>query len=107
RVWQRRKPLGGWETKLLDEIARRAAGKDWGDALALGGAAHVKEVNGGLEGMDPLVNSLYGPTFNIAGLRSGFLGAETGTIPFIVPDRATATLDIRMVLDLSAERLIA
>src|SRR6185436_19515412 len=78
RVWQHRKPLGGWEKELLDEIARRAGGKDWRDALALGGAANVSHVHGGLEGMDPLVNSLYGPTFNIAGLRSGFLGAETG-----------------------------
>jgi acetylornithine deacetylase/succinyl-diaminopimelate desuccinylase-like protein len=106
RVWQHRKPLGGWEKELLDRIARRAAGKDWRDALALGGAANVKHVHGGTDGMDPLVNSLYGPTFNVAGLRSGFLGPETGTIPFIVPARATATLDIRMVVDLSPEEII-
>ncbi len=43
--------------------------------------------------MDPLINFLYGPTLNIAGLRSGFLGPETTTIPYIIPDRATATLD--------------
>jgi acetylornithine deacetylase/succinyl-diaminopimelate desuccinylase-like protein len=106
RLWQHRKPLGSWEKQLLDEIARRAKGKDWRDALALGGAANVRHVHGGMNGMDPLVNSLYGPTFNVAGLRSGFLGPETGTIPFIVPARASATIDIRMVVDLSPEEII-
>ena len=74
--------------------------------MPLGGVSNVQHVHGGLEGMDPLLNYLYGPTFNIAGLRSGFLGAETGTIPFIVPGRATATLDIRMVVDLSPEEIV-
>ena len=106
RVWRHRKSLGGWETELLARIARRAGGKDWRDALALGGVANVAHVQGGLEGMDPLINLLYGPTFNIAGLRSGFLGAGTGTIPFIVPARATATLDIRMVVDLSPVEIV-
>src|SRR5262249_53901274 len=77
KVWQHRKPLGGWERRLLDAIAARARGKDWRDALPLGGPNNVKHVQGGLDGIDPLINSLYGPTFNIAGLRSGFLGAET------------------------------
>jgi len=106
KVWRHRKPLGGWEKELLEAIAARSRGKDWRDVLALGGPTNVAHVQGGLDGMDPLINSLYGPTFNIAGLRSGFLGAETGTIPFIVPAKATATLDIRMVVDLSAREII-
>jgi len=106
RVWHHRKPLGGWEKQLLDEIAARARGKDWRSVLPLGGPDNVKHVRGGLAGSDPLVNSLYGPTFNVAGLRSGFLGAETGTIPFIVPGSATATIDIRMVVDLSPQEII-
>jgi acetylornithine deacetylase/succinyl-diaminopimelate desuccinylase-like protein len=106
KVWQHRKPLGGWERQLLEEIAARTRGNDWRDVLPLGGSANVGHVQGGLDGIDPLINSLYGPTFNIAGLRSGFLGAETGTIPFIIPGSATATLDIRMVVDLPPEEII-
>ena len=104
RVWHHRKPLGGWEQELLARIGRGPAARTGVTSLGLGGVANVQHVQGGLEGMDPLINHLYGPTFNIAGLRSGFLGAETGTIPFIVPARATATLDIRMVVDLSRRR---
>jgi acetylornithine deacetylase/succinyl-diaminopimelate desuccinylase-like protein len=72
----------------------------------LGGAQNVQHVLGGLEGMDPLVNLLYGPTFNIAGLRSGFLGPGTTTIPYIVPSKATATLDIRTVAYLTPTEII-
>jgi acetylornithine deacetylase/succinyl-diaminopimelate desuccinylase-like protein len=105
-VWEYRKPLSAEERDLLEAIAQRNRGKDWRDVLPLGGAANVPHVNGGLDGLDPLINFLYGPTFNIAGLRSGFLGPETGTIPFIVPASATATLDMRMVVDLSADEII-
>jgi acetylornithine deacetylase/succinyl-diaminopimelate desuccinylase-like protein len=106
QVWHHRKPLEAWERELLAKIALRTSGKDWRDVLGLGGVANVRHVQGGLEGMDPLLNQLYGPTFNIAGLRSGFLGAETGTIPFIIPGEASATIDIRMVVELSAEEII-
>jgi len=105
-IWSHRKSLEGWERDLLENIAARSEGKDWRDVLGLGGAANVQHVHGGLEGMNPLINALYGPTFNVAGLRSGFLGAGTGTIPFIVPGEATATIDIRMVVDLRAEEII-
>lgn len=106
KVWKRRKRLGAKEKRLLSLIAERSKGKDWRDALALGGPKNVACVQGGMEGMNPLINYLYGPTFNVAGLRSGFLGAGTGTIPFIVPGKATATIDIRMVVDLSPEEII-
>jgi acetylornithine deacetylase/succinyl-diaminopimelate desuccinylase-like protein len=106
RVWRHRKPLEAWQQELLAKIAERSRGKDWREVLGLGGIGNLAHVQGGLAGMDPLINSLYGPTFNIAGLRSGFLGARTGTIPFIIPGTATATIDIRMVVDLSAEEII-
>lgn len=105
-LWAYRKPPTAEEQALLAELATHAAGRDWRDVLPLGGAGNVSHVLGGMAGMDPLINYLYGPTFNIAGLRSGFLGPETGTIPFIVPARATATLDIRMVVDRSPAEII-
>ncbi|UCH26833.1 MAG: M20/M25/M40 family metallo-hydrolase [Trueperaceae bacterium] len=106
-VMSYRKPLGPEERELLETLAQTFSGKDWRDVLPLGGAANIDELNGGSEGMDPLVNFLYGPTFNIAGLRSGFLGPQTSTIPYIVPHEATASLDIRMVVELTPEEIIA
>jgi acetylornithine deacetylase/succinyl-diaminopimelate desuccinylase-like protein len=107
QVWDHRKPLPADEKELLDKLVDSAQGRDWRDVLPMGGAGNVAHVVGGLEDSAPLINYLYGPTFNIAGLRSGFLGPETGTIPYIVPSEATATLDIRLVADLSPDEVIA
>lgn len=106
KVWNSRKQLSLEEKSLLDLIAQRSRGKDWRDVLPLGGAKNVSFLHGGLEGIDPLINYLYGPTFNVAGLYSGFLGPGTGTIPFIIPSQATATIDIRMVVDMPPEEII-
>ena len=85
----------------LDQLAQRFAGKDWRDVLPVGGAQNVDELKGGTDGIEPLLTFLYGPTFNVAGLWSGFLGPETATIPFIVPGSAAAMLDMRLVVDQS------
>lgn len=106
-LWSYRKPLHQEERDLLDAIANDAAGRDWRDVLPVGGAANVRSLVGGSEGMDPLINFLYGPTLNVAGVRSGFLGPETSTIPFIVPGSATAMLDMRLVVDPSPDEIIA
>ena len=105
-LWTYRKPLTVEEQELLDKLVARFDGRDWRDALPLGGANNVPPVTGGTEGKDPLIHFLYGPTLNIAGLRSGFLGPETSTIPYIIPDRATATLDMRLVVDMSPEEIV-
>ena len=105
-VWAYRKPLTAEERELLDRLAKRNAGKDWRTVLPLGGAQNVPHIIGGLDGIEPLVNYLYGPTFNIAGLRSGFLGPETGTIPYIIPSQATATIDMRLVVEMPPEEVI-
>lgn len=105
-LWAYRKPLTDEERELIDQLVARFEGRDWRDVLPLGGAGNVRHVVGGMEGIDPLINYLYGPTFNVAGLRSGFIGPETGTIPFVVPSTATATLDMRMVVDLSPKEII-
>lgn len=101
-LWTYRKPLSMEERALLDALAARFAGRDWRDVLPLGGAGNVAT----LESDDPLVDFLYGPTFNIAGLRGGFLGPGTATIPFIVPGTAMATLDLRWVVPLDPEEII-
>ncbi|MDQ3549479.1 MAG: M20/M25/M40 family metallo-hydrolase [Chloroflexota bacterium] len=106
-LWSYRKPRSAEEQALLGSLAEGFGERDWREVLPVGGAANVNELVGGSEGIDPLVNFLYGPTFNIAGLHGGFLGPGTSTIPFIVPDRATAMLDMRMVVDSSPDEIIA
>ncbi len=106
-LWSYRKPRSDEEQALLSTLAASFGDADWRDVLPVGGSGNVNELVGGTDGIDPLVNFLYGPTFNIAGLHSGFLGPETSTIPFIVPDRATAMLDMRMVVESSPEEIIS
>jgi acetylornithine deacetylase/succinyl-diaminopimelate desuccinylase-like protein len=105
-LWSYRKPLGAEERELLDMLAPQYRGRDWRDVLPVGGSGNVETVVGGTDGIDPLITMLYGPTFNVAGLRSGFLGPNSATIPFIVPDSATATLDMRMVVETPAEEIV-
>jgi acetylornithine deacetylase/succinyl-diaminopimelate desuccinylase-like protein len=105
-LWLYRKPLSHEEVGLLEKLAARHAGKDWREVIPLGGAKNVAQISGSTEGIEPLVNFLYGPTFNIAGLYSGFLGWESGTVPFITPGKASAMLDMRMVVDLPADEIV-
>jgi acetylornithine deacetylase/succinyl-diaminopimelate desuccinylase-like protein len=106
-LWSYRKPLNEEERDLLGQLAQRFAGKDWRDVLPVGGAQNVDELNGGTDGIEPLLTFLYGPTFNVAGLWSGFLGPETATIPFIVPGTAAAMLDMRLVVEVAPDEIIA
>jgi acetylornithine deacetylase/succinyl-diaminopimelate desuccinylase-like protein len=105
-LWAYRKPLTEEERELLDQLGQRFASKDWRTVLPVGGAQNVDTLNGGTEGIEPLLTFLYGPTFNIAGLWSGFLGPETATIPFIVPGSASAMLDMRLVVEASPDEII-
>lgn len=50
-----------------------------------------------------LQTALQVPTFNIRGLSSGYVGAEARTI---IPDRATAEIDIRLVKETPATAMI-
>jgi acetylornithine deacetylase/succinyl-diaminopimelate desuccinylase-like protein len=102
-LWDHRQALTAGRAEALRRLAERHAGRDPRDALPLGGAANVDA----LRGSDPLRDLLYGPTFNVAGLRAGFLGPNSGTIPFVVPGSATATIDVRTVVDLPAAEIVA
>lgn len=106
-VWKHRQPLSPRRQELLEALAERSRGSDWRDVLPVGGKENVDRLLTSGEGIDPLVDFLYGPTFNVAGLRSGFLGPNTGTIPFIVPAVATATIDIRTVIEMPADEIVA
>jgi acetylornithine deacetylase/succinyl-diaminopimelate desuccinylase-like protein len=106
-AWAYRKPLPPEEQRLLDALAHRHAGRDWREVLPIGGPASMPIVRGGVDGRAPLINFLYGPSLNVAGLRAGFLGLGTGTVPFVVPHAATAMLDLRFVVELSPDEIVA
>jgi acetylornithine deacetylase/succinyl-diaminopimelate desuccinylase-like protein len=105
-LWSYRKPLSEEERELLEQLAQRFGGKDWREVLPVGGVQNVNVLKGGTDGIGPLLTLLYGPTFNIAGLWSGFLGPETATIPFVVPGSASAMLDMRLVIEESPDDII-
>jgi acetylornithine deacetylase/succinyl-diaminopimelate desuccinylase-like protein len=105
-AWTARAVLSDDEQRLLEGLRDRNAGRDWRDVLPVGGTQNIGPLDPGPDGMAPLREFLYGPTFNIAGMRSGFLGRGTTTIPFVVPASATATIDIRMVVDHSPQTVI-
>lgn len=101
-----RKQLTDDEHRLIDDLGKRFKDRDMRDVIPLGGAKNLDQLVGGTTGTSPLINWLYGPTFNVAGLYAGFLGTETGTIPFIVPGEARAMLDMRLVVERSPEEII-
>ena len=102
-IWNERKLLDDDETTLLNNLVEIYKNKDWRDVLPLGGANNY-DIE--LSGIEPLKDFLYGPTLNISGLRSGFLGKETGLIPFIIPSEATASIDMRIVTKASSDEFI-
>tara|TARA_Y100000590_G_scaffold16250_1_gene19605 strand:+ start:1327 stop:2781 length:1455 start_codon:yes stop_codon:yes gene_type:complete len=106
QIWSYRKSIATDEEALLQGLAQRFKGKDWRNALPLGGTDNIAEIVGGMNGMDPLKNYLYGPTMNVSGLRSGFIGMGTHTNPAISPGVATATIDLRMVVEMPAQEII-
>lgn len=94
------------EATLIGQLAQARTGDDLRAALPLGGPGNVTLPDAHVDAAS-LARFLYGPTFNLAGLRSGFLGPNTGTEPFSVPARATATIDLRSVSDLTPETIVA
>lgn len=105
-AWERAAGPAPAETALLESLATTRAGQDLREALPLGGPDNVVLDHAALD-VEALRRFLYGPTFNLAGLRSGFVGPSTGTEPFSVPARATATIDVRSVSDLPPEAIVA
>jgi len=94
------------EAALLERLVEARAGQDVRTALPLGGAGNVVLDHTVVDAAS-LRHFLYGPTFNVAGLRSGFIGPGTDTEPFSVPSRATATIDVRSVAHLPPEAIVA
>ena len=67
---------------------------------------NVNVLKVGLDGIGPLLTLLYGPTFNVAGLWSGFLGPRPRRSRSSCPGSASAMLDMRLVVDESPDDII-
>lgn len=101
----RRRPIAAWEEPLIAALASRieASGPD-AVLPGLSPAAPVKRFRCGDSGRALLERYLYGPSFNISGLRAGFTGP--GTRPFTCPGEARASIDMRVVCDVPAAELV-
>ena len=101
-IWKDRKKLTKFENDKISLIFENSMGKDIRDVLPIG----TKNYQNENLGKQSIFDFLYGPTFNISGLHSGFLGKESGMIPFIIPSEATAHLDMRLVTDTNSDEII-
>jgi len=100
------KPIEDWERPHLDALAARLAAAEPNAVIpGLSPATPVQHFRDGLSGTALLERYMYGPSMNISGLRAGYTGP--GTKSFLLPDTATATMDIRLVTETTAAEIIA
>ncbi|MDR3474286.1 MAG: M20/M25/M40 family metallo-hydrolase [Devosia sp.] len=100
------KPIEEWERPLLDTMRTSVAGKDPNTVIpGLSPQFPVKTFKRDEPAADMLLRYMYGGSFNISGLRSGYTGP--GTKSFLLPHTATATCDLRVISDTGAEDIVA
>jgi acetylornithine deacetylase/succinyl-diaminopimelate desuccinylase-like protein len=87
------RPLSAAERQMIEVSARRTSEATFKDAIKVGRWAHDSNYQEALE-------ALYGkPTVNIEGLVGGYTGQGGKTV---LPHRAVAKLDLRLVPDMTA-----
>jgi acetylornithine deacetylase/succinyl-diaminopimelate desuccinylase-like protein len=100
-----RKPIAGWEEAPIAALAARVASASPDAVLpGLAPAAPIRRFRDGATGRALLEKYLYGPSFNISGLRSGYTGPGTRTLT--LPEEARASIDMRVVCDVPADELV-
>jgi acetylornithine deacetylase/succinyl-diaminopimelate desuccinylase-like protein len=100
------KTVEAWEQPFLDSLIARAESSDPNSFIpGLAPTAPVRTFRGNLQGRDLIRQYLYGPSVNISGLRAGYTGP--GTKSFLLPDRATVTMDLRLVTATPATDILA
>jgi acetylornithine deacetylase/succinyl-diaminopimelate desuccinylase-like protein len=105
-IMEQQKPIEDWERPLLDAMRASVAGKDPNGFIpGLAPQFPVKTFKQELSSEDLLQRYMYGASFNISGLRSGYTGP--GTKSFLLPHTATATCDLRVISDVPAQEIIA
>ncbi len=100
------KPIADWERPLLEAMRASVEGKDPNGFIpGLTPQFPVKTFKEEMAPADLLQRYMYGASFNISGLRSGYTGP--GTKSFLLPDMATATCDLRVVSETGAQEIIS
>jgi len=79
------------QRQALEGLEASLAAHDPRQILPVGGMSAIEP----LPGEHPLRDMLLRPSLHISGIRSGYLGPGTGTMPFSVPTDARATLEVR------------
>lgn len=97
-------PSAAARAKLEELVAARGA-TDWKRAApGVEGFGEVGAIVGDLKGADLLERALYGTTFNINGMRSGYTDIESTL--FTLPGTATARVDLRYAPPAHGRRLV-
>ncbi len=105
KAFVERRTLAPWEQECLTTLQARFAGRDPHTVIpGLSPNTPVMAFKRNLAGPDLLKEYLYASSVNVSGLRSGYVGP--GSASFLLPHIATATLDIRLVSDLTAEEVL-
>ena len=100
------KPVAGWERPVLEAMMASVARRDPNSFIpGLNTAFPVKTFKQALSPDQLLRQYMYGASFNISGLRSGYTGP--GTKSFLLPHLAAATCDLRVISEVPAQDIIA
>ena len=90
---------------MLERLADGVAPDAWRSAApGVAGFGEVGAIVDDLTGADLLERALYGTTFNLSGLRSGYVGIDAPL--FSLPGVATARLDVRYAPPEDGRRLV-
>ena len=90
------------ERRMVEAYQAALGAEGWKNVLpGVGPAPHPV---GDLTDEETILNYFYAPSFNINGLRSGFMGP--GTLPFTLPHEASASFDIRVPRGYSAQKVV-
>ena len=96
----------GRDLELLRAIVESNKGKDWRRVVpGIAGRGRVEMLAGNLEGEDLFIRALYYPTFNIDGLRAGYINQDSPL--FSLPGKAVARLDMRFAPEQRGTSLMA
>jgi len=100
------KAIAEWEKPHITQLSGRVTSGDPNGVIpGLSPQFPVRRFRDDLPKEALIERYMYGPSVNISGLRAGYTGP--GTKSFLLPDRAVATMDLRLVTQAPAERILA
>jgi hypothetical protein len=91
------------EQELIDGLLTRAEGRPWHEIIPRIG--RTSTFVGDMPGEKALYEYMYGPSLNISELRSGVFEGPI-RLTELIPERAQASLDLRIVTDLPASDVL-